>query len=175
MKRGGKCFRGFTLLEILVVVVILGIAVTAVTLSVGSKKSTQVLEEEARRLFSVFEYAAEYTLLKAKELGFYFESDKYQVLIQDPKGWQPLTGEKILAPRFLPERLKLYLSLEENNITLKKKLKDKTLTPQVLFLSSGEITPFEIRLTLIDKNTPEFTIRCTDEGEIILLRDGDKY
>lgn len=167
--------KGFTLIEILVVIVILTISITIVTVSVGYRDKTQILEKEARRLFSVLEFATEYALLQGQTLGFYGLPDQYQILILGPKGWQPVDNEKILKPYPLPEPLKLYLSLEGSNITLKKNPKDKTFEPQILFLSSGEITPFLLRMTLTIKTEHEFSIQGTETGEIILLKNGERY
>lgn len=167
--------RGFTLIEILVVIVILTISITVVTLSVGYRDKTQILEKEARRLFSVFEFATEYALLQSQELGFYVMPDQYQVLILGSKGWQPVENEKILTAHKLPDRLRLALSLEGSNISLKKNPKDKVYEPQILFLSSGEMTPFLLRMTLTIKNMYEFSIQGTETGELTLLKDGERY
>jgi general secretion pathway protein H len=135
--------RGFTLLEVLVVVIIIGVVISFAVLSINSDDKT--LEEEARRLQALIGLAGQEAILQSKELALQFDEDGYEFLAFDGEKWQPVTDDQILRPRKLPDTVAVDYEPEGQKLTLKG-MDEEAKPPRIYFLSSGEMTPF--RLTL---------------------------
>lgn len=144
--------RGFTLLEVLVVVFIIGVLVSLALLSVNDRGADDRLQREARRLDALLEIAGEEAILFGVELGFELTRDGYRFLRLDTGGWTPVNGgNSPLRPRRLAEGVTLRLIREDEK---RRRLagggdddEDGGPRPDLLFLSSGEITPFELSMT----------------------------
>lgn len=143
--------RGFTLLEMLVVVFIIGIIVSLATLSVGGRAADDRLEREARRLDALLQTAAEEAVLFGVDLGLELTPGGYRFLRLDADGWTPIgAGDSPLRPRELAEGVTLHLVREDGEprrLTGGEDEKSGGPRPEILFLSSGEITPFELSMT----------------------------
>ena len=135
--------RGFTLLEVLVVVIIIGIVISFAVLSINSDDKT--LEEESRRLQALINFTEQEAVLQGEELALQFKDNGYEFLVFDGEKWQSITDDEILRPRTMPDNLAVDYEPEGQKLTLKGKDEEDT-PPRIYFLSSGEMTPF--RLTL---------------------------
>lgn len=146
--------RGFTLLEVLVVVFIIGVVATLALLSVDNSAGDDRLQREARRLHTLLGIAGEEAVLFGVELGFEVTADGYRFMRLDADGWTPVTAtDHPLRPRTLEGNVTLRLVREDEE---RRRLvgsdddddeEDGGPRPDVLFLSSGEITPFELSMT----------------------------
>jgi general secretion pathway protein H len=145
--------RGFTLIEILVVIVILGVIVASATLAVGVLGRDRELENEARRFAAVIDQAREEAELQGMDLGIFLARPAYEYFRYDSRReqWQPIDDDKLFITRELPEGVHFRLWLDRREVILKPKLEefdekelDKHL-PQLLVLASGELNPFELR------------------------------
>ena len=134
--------KGFTLIEIMVVFVIIGVIVSFTTLAIGNSGQTQQLQQEAQRLASLLTLASQEAILQAKELGVAFTSEGYRFYEWHNPRWQVLNNHDLFHPRILPPTIQLVFYLANESI----QLAEKGEKPQLLLLSSGEFTPFEIRL-----------------------------
>lgn len=142
--------RGFTLLEVLVVVFIIGVLVSLALLSVNDRGADDRLQREARRLDALLEIAGEEAILFGVELGFELTRDGYRFLRLDTGGWTPVNGgNSPLRPRRLAEgvTLRLIREGEKRRRPAGDGNDDGGPRPDLLFLSSGEITPFELAMT----------------------------
>jgi len=133
--------RGFTLIEIMVVLIIMGIVLSFVTLSVGNSGQTQ-LQQEAQRLASLLTLASQEAILQAKEFGVAFTPEGYRFYEWQGQKWQALNNDELFHLRTLPPTIQLVFYLESEPLQLERKVDQ----PQLLLLSSGEFTPFEVRL-----------------------------
>lgn len=139
--------RGFTLLELLIVIVIMGLMATFAVLSLGSRALDERLDTEARRLFELITLAAEEAVLQGTELGLIHTADGYAFLVLKDGKWLPFEDAGALRPRTLNEPFFLELRVEDRPVGPARLDDDKVdLKPQVLLLSSGEVTAFRLNL-----------------------------
>ena len=99
---------GFTLIEILVVIVVLGIAAAAATLAYSGDDSGAATRE-ARRFAGAIEHAAARAQMRAQTVGVSAEGSGWRFWQRDPQRgtWLPLTDNDVLAPRMLPATMQL--------------------------------------------------------------------
>lgn len=135
--------RGFTLIELLVVLVILGCLVGLAVLGAGIAGPARELRGEAERLSGLIGVLAEEAVLDNREYGLQLSADSYRVLGYDPGSgrWQALPGK----PHRLPAWAELSLELDGQPLQLPGPEGDSAV-PQLLMLSSGELSPFRLRL-----------------------------
>lgn len=173
--------RGFTLIEVMVVVLILGILATFASLSIGNRSADDRLQSESKRLEQLVAYAAETAQVQGVEIGIRSTTEGFEFLAQDNQGlWQPI-GDGILRPRQIAEPFYIELWVEGQKVKpievdrvkehelaeQDKKAKEKSDAeldlssspknrpkPQVFLLSSGDASEFAIDLKL--KNYPAY-------------------
>ena len=139
--------RGFTLVELLVVIVILGSLIGLAVLSTGIAGPARELRNEAERLAGLIAVLAEEAVLDNREYGLSLHAEGYRVLRYDPLAarWQALDDK---AHR-LPAWAELSVELEGEVLQLptaeSRRVADPV--PQLLLLSSGELSPFRLRLS----------------------------
>lgn len=133
--------QGFTLLELLTVMFIIGIIVSFAGLSVGQNTS-RLVQDEAERLHGLIRLASEEAVLQGRELALQFNTDSYGFLFLRGEEWQPMTDDAMLRERPLPEVVRLELLLEGVAVALD----NEENPPRIIILSSGELTPFELSL-----------------------------
>ena len=97
--------RGFTLIEILAVLVIIAVLVAILVPQLGSLGDDRELDREARRLAALYELATEEAAMQGRELGLRFGIDDYAFYDLEPEtgAWIELSGDDLLRPRTLPE------------------------------------------------------------------------
>ena len=182
MKRipqSATAYAGFTLLELLVVVVIIGIVSSFAVLSTGLTGRDKPLGKEAQRLLALMQMAGEEAVLKSEELGLIVSNDGYHFLSYQENAWQPLEDD-LFRERGLPDDLTLDLVLEGRPIVLDDPSltdsktdsdmdddKDKPKPPQILFLSSGEVSPFALTLSE-HPGTDQLVIKSVGDGSFTL-------
>jgi general secretion pathway protein H len=154
--------RGFTLIEVMVVVVIIGIVVAGALLSIGTAGRDSQLERERDRLVSLIEYVRERAALQTVEYGLRCQQDGYQFVQYDTRKSQWLEDplDDTLRARPLPPGLTLRLEVEHKAIVLplraaaKKQATaaEQQLTPQVMLLSNGDLGDFRLTVTRAASN-----------------------
>lgn len=153
--RDRACHRGFTLLEVLVVLVIIGVMVAMVTLSTNVLGEDRQVQEETRRFWAVLRQAREEAELQSIDLAVFVGSSEYEFLRYDTRRneWRQLVDDSLYAPRPLPEGLRFRIWLEGRELVLKPGLPDRSKKdenqkwpPQLTVLSSGDVAPFELHI-----------------------------
>ena len=134
-------YHGFTLVEMLVVIVIIGIILSFAMLGIGYSKTP--LEQETQRLASLIKLARFEALLQTQVIGLFFDPESYHFYQFQEQHWQRLEENDVFRSRFLQEGIHLSLRVENMTVPLEK-CKTDLCSPQVWFLPDGEFTPFEI-------------------------------
>nr|WP_167492553.1 type II secretion system minor pseudopilin GspH [Pseudomonas leptonychotis] len=156
--------KGFTLIELLVVLVILGSLIGIAVLSVGIAGPGRELHNEAERLAGLIGVLAEEAVLDNQEYGLLLSREAYQVLRYDStkQAWQALSNK----PHQLPAWAQLSVELEGTALELPaaegEEPSKTTLVPQLLLLSSGEISPF--RLLLGERRADGLRLQLVSDG-----------
>jgi len=162
---------GFTLIELMVVIMLVGIMATMVQFNVSGKRPEDVLQLESARFAAIFEVAAEYGMLNNIELGLIVKKDSYQFLGYDGTQWTEIPEQDWQANVTLPEEVELTLELddlpieepmlfdadtfkekdEEDFTLLSKEEQEKKIIPQVYILSGGDLSPFSVTFRLTEE------------------------
>jgi general secretion pathway protein H len=163
--------RGFSLLELLVVIVIISILFTFTTLAIRGTSPEELIQTEAQRLDRLLQLALEEAILKGQEYGLEFKPDSYRFLLYFENTWQPLDNDDLLRERQLPQNMEFELEIEQIEVLVEKdsadtdKQAEEKPDPQVFILSSGEITPdFSVRLVMPGVET-SYIVSGTVNGE----------
>lgn len=136
--------RGFSLVEILVVVLIIALMTGVAVLSL-SLSSAHPVRDRAEQFAQLLRVASEEASMQGENLalGFWTRGWRFYVL-RGGMAWQPLNGDELLRPVTLPEDYALTLSLQGQQVQLEREDKTK---PQVFLLASGEMEPFELLIS----------------------------
>lgn len=177
--------NGFTLIEVLLVIVVIGLMVAAIQINFTSNKPETELEQESKRFAGVFNLAAEYGLLNNIELGLFIDENTYQFLGYDGTRWAVIPDNELLSIYELPENIKMSLLFDdlpleqpslidaelftpddETLAEMQEGLSDdkKPLIPQVYILSGGDITPFKIEFSFSQQSYDSLDVMFTVTG-----------
>lgn len=156
----GKTYhqKGFTLIEILVVLVLLGLVSGVMLSGLGANSPQRKLQNEAFKVQQLFEQIRDEALLSNTEWGVLFElSDSenqgYRFLAYDEKNREWIPGQLPASrERNLPRWVyaELFIDNDDEKLPLKAADEEKPI-PHVLLLSTGETTPFQLKISLIDQ------------------------
>ncbi|MDP6437982.1 MAG: prepilin-type N-terminal cleavage/methylation domain-containing protein [Gammaproteobacteria bacterium] len=166
---------GFTLLELVVVIVVIGVLVSIFTLSFGSF-TEDTTDEHARRLEALLTLAFEEAGIQGRELGIRFYQHGYEFSVRDSYldkngnqawAWLPLDNDQLLKPRDLGEEIRVELEIEGREIILEFERSTDIFAdeneadtdqevdageaqryrPHAFLLSSGDVEPpFQVRI-----------------------------
>jgi len=128
---------GFTLIEIMIVIVIVSILVGAVSLTFP-RSTDDLLKEDADRFSELISLFEDEAILESRDLAVAINDSGYSFLSKDDKTWS-VFSEEPFKPRKLSGKVTSELYLEGVSIKLEDKGKTK---PQIVIYSSGEMTPF---------------------------------
>jgi len=157
--------RGFTLIELMTVVFIIGVILTFATISVG-QHSDQTLEEEAKRLHYLIKLASEESVLRSTSMAMEFTKQGYQFVQIAGDQFVPLEDDKLFRKREFPGDMEIQMELYGQAVSFD----DEERVPRIYILSSGEMREFKISLRMVD--TQPYTITGNIIGQTKLIAPG---
>ena len=136
---GRSDLSGFTLIEMMVVLLVVGISLGLVTPHF-MKSDEEVLQEEAVRLVALMEYAADSAGARGQWLAWSRTAAGYRFLQRDEERnvWQPVTSDAVLRERELPAGMRF--GSVERQVAVSSSL--------IALSPSGIQAPFQIELSL---------------------------
>ncbi len=169
---------GFTLMEVMLVILLMGLTAAAVTMSIGNSGPQQALERTAQQFMAATELVLDETVLSGQFIGVVIEKTSYQFVFYKDGKWNPLEKDRMLSEKQMETGVSLNLVLDglplvqedeeekswfdEPFIEAKTEDKKKHPEPQIMLFPSGEMSAFELSF-----------IAKTDKGQIDVLVVGD--
>jgi general secretion pathway protein H len=141
--------RGFSLIEIMVVIAIIGLITAVVMIKFAGNNRDTGLDQEAERLSALFDYVREQAELQTRDFGFRANDRGYSFVVFDviANQWRPVEEDDALRDRELPDGLEPHVVVEGRSIVLDREKKDvKDFQPQILIFANGDLSSFEISL-----------------------------
>lgn len=175
--------RGFTLLEVLMVVLLVGIISGIAMLSLSPGGAERKLQDESDRLATLLQQAADEAVMQNQEYGLKITGNGYRFLCLDEvkQRWKPCKNDQTFREREMPEGLEVHvlregkmtlpLSEENSKDTPEERQNGPRINPDVFLLSSGEASPASLEIVVSDKPEIRQEIRLDELGRV--HRDGD--
>ncbi|ELB2882224.1 MULTISPECIES: prepilin-type N-terminal cleavage/methylation domain-containing protein [Vibrio] len=186
--------NGFTLIEILLVLVLLSLTAVAVISTLPTSQK-DLSKQYAQSFFQRLQLLNEEAVLSGKDFGVRVDDAKstYVLLSLTSEGWQPLKLKQIPSKTKLEEDIALQLelgggawdnderlfkpgSLFDEDMFAEEEDEKKIEPPQVFIFSSAEVTPFT--LSFFPQNGDAFTdgwrVIGKESGQILLLAPGEE-
>ncbi|GAK84125.1 general secretion pathway protein H [Vibrio ponticus] len=186
--------KGFTLLEVLLVIALLAVTVTTVVFALPDNQRDEA-KQQANALWHRLQLLNEEALLSGRDYGLRVDEEKATYYLQqlEENGWQPLSLDRIpyeselqdgLAVKFTlggsiwQDQARLFepSSLFDEERFAEFEQQKRLPQPQVFFMSSGEITPFSIAIypQETDIEQSAWQVVAKENGQIILLAPGER-
>lgn len=178
-----KRVKGFTLLELMLVLALMGFLFSSITLPDIAQDPYDEVEQEAKKISTLIDMLSEYSVQNNQLTGFVINDNEYGFLYFDGEKWLEI-AEPPFSRVELDENLLVELKLdglewqqqnmlssvqwieEEQLEELSKDAEpDQFVFPQVFILPSGELSPFELDVSYNDGFDIDILFRI--QGEFI--------
>jgi general secretion pathway protein H len=120
MRDGTARAGGFTLIEILVVIVIMAVVISIAVLSISTTGRDTQVDRESQRIEGLIEMLHERALIEGRDFGLRLEPTAYEFDSYDTLHglWVPLNQEQEFRRRSLPPGLEFQLELDSRQVVL---------------------------------------------------------
>lgn len=152
--------RGFTLVEVLVVLLVMSIVTVVAMLTIG-RHDTRVMRSMAEELTQSFHLAEEQAMLAPAVLGFKAGPTTWQFYTLTNEAhptWEPLE-DTAFPVRSIPEGVVLSWHM------LGSTAREADNLPAIIFSNNGDVTPFELSISKRGQH-PAFIIKGEADGTI---------
>lgn len=129
---------GFTLLELLVVLVVVGVMLGLVTFSAMPNKQ-QLLQQDAQRVALLLQLAREEAIVRNAHVAFELDSDMYRFYVRDNNEWKLLDDNDLFRERRFKN--------SPLSITMVPTPKKDTLPMKIIFGREPVDKPFTLTLS----------------------------
>jgi general secretion pathway protein H len=166
-RRRSRASRGFSLIEVLVVIAVLAVATGIAVVAVRGVGIERTLEREARRFVDFARLACDRAVATGREHGLHVATRRYGASLPRRGAWTLERGGA-LAPIEVAEGVVLVLARDDVVVEIGVALDGE---PQLVCLPSGELTPFELRFAAI-AGAAEERVRGRFDGRVERVADG---
>jgi general secretion pathway protein H len=170
--------RGFTLVEILVVMIIMAIVISMAVLSIGVTGRDTQLDQEGQRIEGLLNLLHDRATLEGRDFGMRVLPNGYEFVYYDTRlaRWRRLDQDREFRHRDLPAGVSFQLELDSQVVVLKPidpNLIDDTAPPppQIAVAASGDATPF--RLSLLRADTQARVSVSSDTNGKLTMQSSD--
>jgi general secretion pathway protein H len=133
MQNRSSC--GFTLIEIMVVILIVGITLGFALLAFGDFGSQRRVLMAAEQFVNYVTFVEQQAILGSSTLGIRINPNGYQVLrYQSSEKWLTMSKQSSMREQYFPSN---------TIVSISNGIEDKN-SPQIIIQSSGDITPFTL-------------------------------
>jgi general secretion pathway protein H len=151
---------GFTLIEILIVIVIVGITLTFALLSFGDFGGERRIIVAAEHFVNYVKLTQQQAILEAGTLGIKLQPTGYQVLRYSSDGlWNQMPDKSIYAYQSVPSNAKI-----EWKSTIKS-----NKSPNIVINASGDMSPFTVTFTKVNKQ-PIISVKGMHDGQLAIIK-----
>lgn len=158
----GRWVRGFTLIEMLVVLLIMGLCVGLVG-AVAQPDNKALLQVEAERMAQLMELAATESRLTGKPIAWTADGPGYRFLrFSEDSGWSRI-DDGLLRARVLPHGIRLS-NMHVENLQSPERMR-------VEFNSHGAVLSFSVEMSLGDVH---YTVTVSPIGQVRVLPERGK-
>lgn len=165
--RRGPSSAGFTLIEILVVMILIAIVVSLATVRF-QRDDRQILRDEALRLASLLTHARDEAITTGVALGWRTDGSGYRFMRRGAsREWEDLAADDILRPRTLPSPIQ-FIGVEVADPGTSGRAKNggrSEANPVVVFLPSAANRPFRVMMEL---NGTRLRLRAEQSADIVI-------
>jgi len=181
--------HGFTLLEVMLVVLLIGMASLAVVMTLpNSLTSKDNVSWQAKRFATLLQFAEDEALISGNEMALVIEKNSYQFAVYDysKQRWLAARSREADWKVELPESIGIEYSLSDSiwgqinrsgqdsfidqmeAVDLEDEDKLAILNPQVYVMSSGEVSPFTLVFSEVDNDDEKqsMTVSVSMNGAI---------
>ncbi len=162
--------HGFSLIEILVVLAIVGVLALAVVIGIDAAGGERQLMREGERFQALVTHACERAELTGRGVGVRVDANGYAFALLGLDGWAADESEGELRPRRWLQGLSAELRRDGRELGVDAR--DAQAGPQIVCFPSGELTPFTLRLGL-GAVTGTLDVNGHADGRVDLDRAGE--
>jgi len=185
-----KRSKGFTLIEIMLVIVLMSISAAAVIINLPDTQQ-DIAKEQAQRFFYRLQLLNEHAILNGDDLAIRVDEAKrsYTYMKLNSDGWQVFEN-KVYASTQLQDGMTLSLEVggdawSQNESLFKQESffdedmfaeyeeKKKVKSPQLLVLSSGEMTAFHLSIIPKGESNHGWVVDVKESGSMSLMSTDD--
>jgi general secretion pathway protein H len=179
--------QGFTLIELMLVMAILGLIASSVMLTLpGSNRQQNSAQDSAITLQQQLQYAREYAMVRQQPLALAFNDNGYEFLVWQEESWQsfntrglkPQQTEWPLSWQLLNQDMAELAQNEELNDGVFGSGDDseqdddsEIKRPDVLILPSGEMTAFTLKIENANDIAAERWVKTENSWQLIVLNE----
>lgn len=183
-----KRSAGFTLIEMMLVLVLLATSAVAVISTLPDNKRDEV-KEQAVRFHHLAQLLGEDAMLNGVDYGIRVEPHQYNFLQLTQDGWQPLEGAKFYTDVKLDNAITTQVEIggawkdkdrlfksdslfKDEDLFTKSDEEKKKIKPQIVVMASGEYTPFTLSFE-VDGENQFWRVSADEVGNLVLLKPGE--
>lgn len=154
--------RGFTLIEILVVILIIGIASSIAILAFGDFGASRKIVVAGEQFSSYIKLLQQKAVLESNTYGIKLERDGYETLrLADGGTWQSMPRTGLFRWQYFPK---------DSVVVLNRKPLNTRREPEIVLYPSGDMSEFELMFgSSTEANL--ITIIGKHSGELILTHE----